>query len=151
MAPQYQRGRSISYDPNVQLYTTIDNMVFGRKMSEGSRTFQISWSEPIDTTQIYTKDPNYWLFSELEQPIANYGDLPLSIIGISQHLAALKPIVYIPHLPYDYDDYTTYILNRSYNHAMVRLDGTISIDSVMGDEEKSELFRVATVTLKEVE
>lgn len=151
MAPQYQRGRSISYEPNVQTYETADGMYFARKMSEGRRTFQVAWTEPIDTTKLYDRDPDYWRFNDLEQPVANYGDAVLSMMGIAQHLAAMKPIVYLPSIPRDYDDYSTLIFNRYYSHAMVRLSGAVSMESVLGNEEDNEMFRLATITLQEIE
>lgn len=151
MSPQYQRGRSISYEPNVQSYETQDGMYFARKMSDGRRTFQVAWTEPVDTTQIFAKNPDYWRFNELEQPIAHYGDAVLSMMGVARHLSEQKPIVYIPALPYDEDTYATYVINRYHSHALVRLSGAISMESVLGDEDSTEMFRLATITLQEIE
>ncbi len=153
MAPQYQRGRSINYEPNVQSYTTNDGMYYARKMSEGRRTFQVAWTEPVDSRTIYELNPDFWQFSNASgaMPIANYGDAVFGMLGIAQHLSEQKPVVYLPSIPEDKDEDGFFIFNRYYNHALVRMSGGVTLESVLGEEEKDEMFRLATVTLVEVE
>ena len=150
VAPQYQRGRVISYEPNIQEQETLDGMFYARKMSNGRRAVSVAWTEPIDSTKLYTKDPNYWQLSSLlgAHPIANYGDAPLNIMGITRELAGVSPLIYLPVIT---KNQNTQLLNRMMDHLYCRIDGGVSITSVLGEEEQDELWRVATVNLVEIE
>jgi len=156
-APQYQRGRSISYSPNIQAQETLDGMFFARKMSEGRRTASIAWTEPIDTTRLFSLSPDYWQISNTAgaQPIANYGD-PYLMNGIFRYLSNREPLVYLPSI--DVAAYRTglagtdeIILNRRAQHMLARTTGEVSVESVIGEEMIDEMFRVATVNLEEIE
>lgn len=153
MAPQYQRGRSINYEPNVQSYMTNDGMYYARKLSDGARTFQVAWTEPVDSRTIYNLNPDFWQYSQASgaMPIANYGDAVFGMLGVAQHLSEQKPVVYLPSIPKDTAEVGFNIFNRYYNHAMVRMSGGVTLESVLGEEEQDEMFRLATVTLIEVE
>ena len=74
MAPQYQRGRSISYDTNVMAYETNEGQYYARKMSNGRRSFRVGWTEPVDTRTIHALNPDYWQFNNTAdaQPVAHY-------------------------------------------------------------------------------
>lgn len=150
MAPQYQRGRSISLEPNIQEMTSLDNMFHSRKLSEGSRTFQIAWTEPVDTRNIMSRTPDYWQLSSTvgSQPVANYGDSPFQMMGIWDYLGNQYPAVYLPSIAKGTDNQ---IFNRYNEHALIRPTGAITIESVIGEEQEDEMFRVATITLIEVE
>ncbi len=150
MAPQYQRGRSISYEPNIQEMTTLDNSFHSRKMSDGSRTFQVAWTEPVDSRNIMSRTPDYWQLSSTvgSQPVANYGDSPFQMMGIWDYLGNQYPAVYLPVLKKDQDNQ---ILNRYHEHALIRPTGALTIESVLGEEQLDEMFRVATITLVEIE
>jgi len=150
MAPQYQRGRSISYEPNIQEMTTLDNSFHSRRLSDGARVFQIAWTEPIDTRNIMSSTPDYWQLSTTvgSQPVANYGDSPFQMMGIWDYLGNQYPAVYLPVLKKGQD---TQILNRYHEHAYIRPTGALTIESVLGEEQQDELFRVATITLMEIE
>jgi hypothetical protein len=149
-APQYQRGRTISYEPNIQEQETLDGMYYARKMSNGRRSISIAWTEPVDTTKLYTKDPNYWQLSSLlgAHPIANMGDSPLNMMGAAKELSGVSPLVYLPVIA---KDTNTQLLNRMMDHLYCRISGGVSIESVLGSEEDNELFRVASVSLVEIE
>ena len=150
MAPQYQRGRSISLEPNIQEETTLDNTFHSRKLSQGSRTFQVAWTEPVDTRNIMSRTPDYWQLSSTvgSQPVANYGDSPFQMLGIWDYLGNQYPAVYLPAIAKGTDNQ---IFNRYHEHALIRPTGAITIESVLGEEQQDEMFRVATITLIEVE
>jgi hypothetical protein len=149
-APQYQRGRSITYEPNIQTEQTLDGMFFSRKMSEGRRTISIAWTEPIDTTRIYSREPDYWQMSSTSGalPVANYGDAPFMMQGIVRYLQNRLPLVYLPLIKKGTDEQ---LQNRLYDHLLCRTTGAISIESVLGEELEDELFRVSTMNLEEIE
>lgn len=149
-APQYQRGRTISFNANIQDETTLDNMFYARQMSNGARRVSLAWTEPIDTTQIEAMDPNYWQLSNTSgaHPVANYGDASMVMMGIARQLNNRIPIVYLPQIEKNQD---SQVLNRRMHHVYCRLDGSVSIESVIGEEGSSEAFRIGTINLIEVE
>ncbi len=156
-APQYQRGRSITFSPNIQAQETLDGMFFSRKMSAGRRTASIAWTEPIDTTRLNELDPDYWQISQSSgaQPIANYGD-PYLMHGIFRYLSNREPLVYLPSIDVaafrtGLDGENEAILNRREQHMLARTTGEVTVESVIGEEMIDEMFRVATVNLEEIE
>ena len=156
-APQYQRGRSITYAPNIQAQESIDGMFFSRKMSNGRRTASIAWTEPIDTTRLNELEPDYWQISQTAgaQPIANYGD-PYLMNGIFRYLSNREPLVYLPSIDVaafriGLDGENEVILNRREQHLLARTTGEVTVESVIGEEMVNEMFRVATVNLEEIE
>lgn len=153
MAPQYQRGRTISFDSNVQAYQTNDGQYYARKMSDGRRTFRIGWTEPVDTRTIHSLNPDYWEFSNDANtlPVAHYGDAVYGMMGIAAYLSEQKPLVYLPSIPYDTEQEEVYLANRYHNQALVRVNGAVSMESVLGEEEENEMFRLSTVNLVEIE
>lgn len=153
MAPQYQRGRTISHSPNIQSVTTLDNQFYARQLSEGSRTYQIAWTEPVDSRQIMELAPDYWQFSNSagSQPVANYGDAPHGMLGLCRYLANRVPVVYLPTMVKSTGDHDIQLFNRYHEHSLVRPTGDVSMESVLGEEQEDEMFRVATVTFTEVE
>lgn len=154
MAPQYQRGRSISYSPNIQSTETLDNMFYSRKLSQGARTFQIAWTEPVDTRTIMELNPDYWQFSTTAGavPVANYGDAPFGMMGLFQYLSNQVPIVYLPAITKSTSTATDIqLFNRFHDHSLVRTTGELTIESVIGEESQDEMFRVANINLQEIE
>ena len=154
MAPQYQRGRSISYTPNIQSTETLDNMFYSRKMSQGARTFQIAWTEPVDTRTIMDLNPDYWQFSTTAGavPVANYGDAPFGMMGLFQYLSNQVPIVYLPSISKSTNSVTDIqVFTRFHDHSLVRTTGELTIESVIGEESQDEMFRVANINLQEIE
>ena len=153
MAPQYQRGRSITHSPNIETVETLDGMFYSRKLSEGRRSFQVAWTEPVDTRDIMALDPDYWQFttSAGAQPIANYGDSPFSMLGLCRYLANQTPVVYLPVIKKSTGSNDSQLLNRYHEHSLVRTEGDVTMESVLGEESLDEMFRVATVNFTEVE
>ena len=153
MAPQYQRGRSITHSPNIETVETLDGMFYSRKLSEGRRTFQVAWTEPVDTRAIMTLNPDYWQFSSTagSQPVANYGDSPFSMLGMCRYLANQTPVVYLPAIKKSTGSKDIQLFNRYHDHSLVRPEGDVTMESVLGEEGVDEMFRVASITLVEIE
>ena len=153
MAPQYQRGRTVSFDANVQAYETNDGQYYARKMSDGRRSFRIGWTEPVDTRDIMALNPDYWQYSTSAdaRPVAHYGDAVFGMLGIAQYMSEQRPMVYLPSLTKQTGEDASELFNRYHNQALVRMSGAVTMDSVLGDEETDELFRLSTVNLVEIE
>ena len=153
MAPQYQRGRNISYLPNTQSSESLDGLFQSRKLSDGRRIASIAWTEAVDTRSIMSISPDYWQYSTTagSQPVANYGDAPFQMMGLIRYLANQTPIVYLPSLKKSTGSDDTQVFNRYHDQMLCRTTGDITIESVLGEEQKDELFRVATMNLEELE
>jgi len=150
-APQYQRGRTITYSPNIQTQSSLDGMFFSRKMSAGRRTASVAWTEPIDTTRLNDLDPDYWQVSSTSgaQPVANYGD-PHLLEGIFRYLNNREPLVYLPSIEKNPTNDQILLTARD-SHMLCRTTGEITVESVLGEERLNEMFRVSTVNLEEIE
>jgi hypothetical protein len=77
------------------------------------------------------------------------------MLGLARKLAGSRdPVVYLPAIDYaaTSGDETRVLTSRQAS-MLCTLDSDISIDHVVGDEFSStgEVFRVASVTLKEIE
>jgi hypothetical protein len=149
MAPQYQRGRIITHEPNLETYETLDGTAYQRKLGDGRKKISLAWTEPIDTTKVIDNDPDFWRIGTAATgsiPVASYGDAPMSVIGMSEILSESQRFVYLPFIK---TGGTFQILNRPMNHLYSRLIGDVSIDSVLGDESVNEVFRVSTINIEE--
>lgn len=149
IAPQYQRGRIITHEPNLETYETLDGTAYQRRLGDGRKKISLAWTEPIDTTKVIDNDPDYWQIGTVASgsiPVASYGDAPMSVIGMSEILSKSERFVYLPFIK---TGGTFQILNRSMNHLYSRLIGDVSIDSVLGSESVDEVFRVSTINIEE--
>ena len=161
VAPQYGRGRSISYEPNTELLEQQDGTLRGRKLGDGRRVLSVAWSDPVDMSAFFpfdsTADPDYFQGRSTigAEAVANYGSVPFDSLGYLREMAgAFRPVVYLPKVPV-MDAVDTWRMMRRYSeHLPGVIDGDISIDHVVGDElsggRSGEAFRVSTVTLREI-
>lgn len=152
-APQYGRGRSITYESNTDIYQTTDNQIKTRVRSIGHRTARISWTDPVDQTTLFESSFDGDYFSTLNTDtqtysIANYGDIPYSMIGLYTYLdGAGKPIVYIPAIK---AGLTKRVLNRYQDFIYGITTSNISIDNVLGDENVDECYRISQIDIREI-
>jgi len=153
------RGRSIEYITNTDTIEQPDGTQRTRVRSKGRRVAQIAWTDGIDITEQYSDTPNlnYWASEDTnELAVANYGSVPFDMLGIAERLrGAHHPVVYLPYIQYattSAEEKRT--LTDRQQSILCTLDSDISIDHVVGDEfdgARGEVFRVASVTLREVE
>jgi hypothetical protein len=159
LAPQYGRGRAIEYITNTTNTLQPDGTQRTRVRSNGHRAVQVAWTDGIDITQQYasTPDLNYWASEDTnQQPVANYGSVPFDLLGIVERLrGAHHPVVYLPYIQYATTVAgETRTLTDKQQAILCTLQSDVSIDHVVGSEfdgTAGEVFRVATLTLEEVE
>tara|TARA_R100000664_G_C2760064_1_gene150711 strand:- start:9247 stop:12510 length:3264 start_codon:yes stop_codon:yes gene_type:complete len=161
VAPSYGRGRSISYEPNTQTFTSLDGTTHTRKLSSGRRIATISWTDGVDISSTFDSDPSpdYWQFSTSggAEPVANYGDAPNMMIGLYNYLGGPdKPIVYIPSFKKSSGGSSDIVLlNRYHEQLYGRTTGSVSIDHIVGSEligdNKGEVFRIGSINIREIE
>jgi hypothetical protein len=154
-SPQYGRGRSITFEPNTEIFEQPDNTVRVRNRGPGRRVARISWSDGVDLRPFYDSniDPDYYKSSQSggAQAVANFGDIPYQLQGVYHYLQGSKPIMYYPSIPVStLSAGDIRIYNRRTQFLYGLTDGALSFDSVLGDELEDEVFRVATVIIREV-
>ena len=155
-APQYGRGRSLTYETNTEIYESPDLGLRTRKRSEGRRTLSVSWSSGVSMHDYYgaSLDPDYWTASSLSgaQPVAAVNDVAYQMEGLYRYLEGARiPTVYLPKI----QRATTSALkiqvhNRREAHLYCYLDSPITYENVLGDEMDNEVLRIGSLTLKEI-
>lgn len=162
VAPQYGRGRTLSFESNTQVFTSLDGTTHTRNFSRGRRTASISWTDGVDTSAVNGTDPNpdYWQFSNSSgaEPVSNYGDAPMVMLGLYDYLrGSNQPIVYLPSFKKSESaGGDVIVLNRRNSMLYGRTTGAVSIDHVIGselqgDKQDGEIFRIASINIAEIE
>lgn len=151
-APQYGRGRSITYQSNTDIIETPDNQIKTRVRSVGHRTARITWSDPVDQTSLFESSFDGDVYNTLNNTsvydIANFGDIPYSLMGLYTYLdGAGKPIVYLPAIE---AGSTSRKLNRYQDFIYGITTSDVSIDHVVGDENEDECFRISQIEIREI-
>ena len=156
-APQYSRGRTLSYTPNVELYQQPDNVIRPHSRSPGRRILSVSWSEGVDTRNFYADaltTMDYWMASDtsLAEPVANVGDIAEQMEGFWRYLnEGEHTTVYCPKIKYASSPaLDVQILNRRHNQILCYPSGEINYENVLGNEMENEVFRVSSVTFNEI-
>tara|TARA_Y100001963_G_scaffold160196_1_gene268874 strand:+ start:5543 stop:8908 length:3366 start_codon:yes stop_codon:yes gene_type:complete len=162
IAPQYARGRSISFTANTQEFEQSDGIIRTRNRGIGKRSYRVAWSEPIDTSAFFpydgSPDPDYWRLgtSAGSQAVASYGGAPYNFLGYIRHIKGTdRPVVYLPKIDYANSlAEEIRVMNRYNQHALCYMGNDVSIENVIGDEflsdNKGEAFRISTISLTEV-
>ena len=156
---QYGRGRTIQIQSGAITIETQDGVRYSREISPPIRVFNLAWTDGIDISQLQGTSPNidYWMSSNQSgaEPIAVNNEAPDLMMGFLRYVqGAVKHFVYLPNIlkSTSLAEDKRY-LNREKEQALVTLEGDVQIEHVVGDElqvESGEVFRIATITLKEV-
>ena len=121
--------------------------------------FNIAWTDGIDISQLQGDEPDidYWMASNQSgaEPIAVQNEAPDLMMGFLRYVqGAKKHFVYLPNISKSTSSSEDKrYLNREKEQALVTLDNDVQIEHVVGDElqnETGEVFRIATITLREV-
>ena len=153
---QYSKGRRISIESGTITSTTPDRTVFSKALAPEQRTVEISWSDGVDQSALYSSDPDPDFFKVSSavgsEPVAVYEDAPFLMEGILRELKGNNaPCIYLPSIN---TNNTVQILNRRDRHMLSLINSDISIDSITGEELGSdgigEVFRVSSISLLEI-
>jgi len=143
---QYGRGRSIEVAPNIDVFTTSNGARRVRALGNSRQSVAISWQDQgIDTKQIWSDPLNAnYVRAATGQPLAAYPAATADQLrGLLEQLQG-DPLVYISKFD---SDMPTMISPLSLLRG--RILGSLTVDSVLGDEEESETVRVAAVIIEE--
>lgn len=156
---QYGRGRTISIESGSISIETQDGVRYSREVKPPTRVFNLAWTDGIDISQLQGDEPDidYWMASNQTgaEPIAVQNEAPDLMMGFLRYVqGAKKHFVYLPNISKSTSSSEDKrYLNREKEQALVTLDNDIQIEHVVGDElqnETGEVFRIATITLREV-
>lgn len=153
IAPQqYGNGRTITHTPGIESSETQDGVIRTRKVHEGYRNLRIAWSQGIDVSELFeATSADFYAATTAggALPISVPADTPYSMINLLRKTdGSSKPIVYLPSIPVSVkQDY----LGNSRNELLYgTIQGEISIEHVIGNENDSEVFRVSTMNIREI-
>jgi hypothetical protein len=156
---QYGRGRTISIESGTTTIETQDGIRYSREVKPPTRVFNLAWTDGIDISQLQGDEPDidYWMASNQSgaEPIAVNNEAPDLMMGFLKYVqGAKKHFVYLPNISKSTSSSEDKrYLNREKEQALVTLDNDVQIEHVVGDElqnETGEVFRIATITLREV-
>lgn len=163
IAPQYSRGRQVTFEANTAEYESPDGVRRARKIGKGKRQFQIQWSDPVDMSSVFPYSavaaPDYYKSSTSvgAKAVSNYGDYPFNIIGYCKRVAGTaNPVVFCPSIAKSTSTGTDVrVLVRDQEGILCTLPNDVSIEHVVGSEFRGlnntgECFRVSTIQLLEI-
>lgn len=153
LAPQqYSNGRTITSTPGIETTETQDGVRRTRKVHDGYRNVRIAWTQGIDVSELYeSTSADYYVGTTAAGglPISAPADTPHSIVGLLRRLdGESKPLVYLPSIPVSTK--TSYLANAREELLLGTIQGDISIEHVIGDENDSEVFRISTMNIREI-
>ena len=124
-----------------------------RTLAPSRRSVTFSWEDGVPTCQVSgdTPDPDYVTLSTSSGalPVASAFDVPLMLRGLAEQINGPSlPVVYLPRLERGPPDST--VLNRRRDFLVGVIDSDIQLDTVRGQENQSELIRVASLRVTEV-
>ncbi len=152
----YSRERNITKTPNVELTTLRDGTRHSYKAGDERRRVRFSWAEGVDVSQIrreYTlpASPDYVTARAGGSPVALRNDSPALMWGLLDRIDGPGiPVVYIPLIEYSQTGGASFD-PRQYARGAIygRTVTPITLETVVGNEEKTEVYRVNTVTIEE--
>lgn len=153
---QYARGRTISRDSGTISEQLLNGTRFSRSVRESQKTIRLSWADPVDITEISTDavDPDYWTaLTSSTDAVATSKDVPLFMLGLLTRLqGTIRPLVYLPKIDRlaSTGSVQADILIREDEQVLAVITSDVTIESVLGNEMDTEIFRVSTITIEEV-
>lgn len=153
IAPQqYSNGRTITSTPGIEASETQDGVRRTRKVHDGYRNLRIAWTQGVDVSEIYdSTSADFYAATTAggALPISAPSDTPYTIAGLLRKQdGETKPLVYLPSMPVSVK--TEYIANAREELLYGTIQGEISIEHVIGDENDSEVFRISTMNIREI-
>ena len=78
-------------------------------------------------------------------------DVGGSLEGMFREVGQHQPFVYLPRVPRSTSSGTdVVVLSRRHQHMAMTLTSPIELESVVGAEDETEAFRVASITAREI-
>lgn len=143
---QYGRGRSLEVAPSVDVFTSSNGARRSRVLAPQRRLITVDWQDQVVDTTLVWSDPAsaaYVRAASGEAPAAYVAATADQVKGLLGQLDG-APLVYLSKLD---ADKPTMISPLSLLRG--RVLGPLTIDAVLGDEEATEVVRIAGFTVEE--
>jgi len=147
---QYSRGITTIGRQNVEIASWVDGTTRATKKGPSAREVTFSWDEGVDASRVQDADalPDYVAGSTSGLAIASRSDVIRTLEGAMSTAAGQeKPVVFFSRIPTGTGGLVT-------NNPRQFVYGRVSSDSrrehVLGDEQATEVDRMATVTVTEI-
>jgi hypothetical protein len=147
---QYGRGRQIVARNNTEQINLPNGEVRARKRGPQAREVEFAWTTGVDATQINQADPvpDYVAAGVGQEPMASLKDTLYLMDGVIRRQGgAGKPVVYFARITADSTDDQT---NNPREFVYGRITGNATRSNILGDEEKTDLDRLNTITIQEL-
>ena len=147
---QYGRGRQVVARNNTELISLPNGQTRARKRGPQAREVEFAWVDGVDASQINRVDPvpDYVASSIGGDPIASLKDsLYLMDSVIARQGGALLPVVYFARIPGASNEEKT---NNPRHFVYGRITGSATRSNILGDEERTDLDRLNTITIAEI-
>ena len=151
---QYSRGRIIETAANTSVVARTDGTSTSTNFGPSQRRVQFAWTDGVDVSSVQgsTPDPDYIKGHSAggALPIATPGETPYQIEGLVNMLDGPdKAVVYLPSIN---KGANPVVLNRRHQFVAGRIESPARLENVVGDEDvdPGEVFRVATVNIREI-
>ena len=156
ISQQYSRGRTQTFNAGSIEDETQDATIRTRTAHDGYRVQRVSWSEGIDISALYDSNPEPDYFQGTSaaggQAIATPAATPTNIFGLARENNNAAALVFLPVISYSSASHE--VLNRYHDTMLCRLQGEVSIEHVLGDENtgnlQGEVFRISSMVLREI-
>lgn len=151
----YSRERNLTKTANVEITTLRDGTRHAYKAGDPRRRVRFSWAEGVDVTQLRSEwggasSPDYVKVAGTGTPAANRHDGPFLMWGLLDRIDGPGlPVVYIPKIDFSQAgapqfDPRQYARGAIYGRTM----SPITLETVLGSEEKDEVYRVNTIEIE---
>ena len=147
---QYGRGRQVVARNNTELIILPNGQTRARRRGPQAREVEFAWTDGVDASQINRVDPvpDYVASSIGGDPIASLKDsLYLMDSVIARQGGAVLPVVYFARIPGASNEEQT---NNPRHFVYGRITGSATRSNILGDEERTDLDRLNTITIQEL-
>lgn len=147
---QYGRGRQIVARNNTETISLPNGQIRARKRGPQAREIEFAWLDGVDASQINKVDPvpDYVAAAIGQEPMASLKDTLYLMDGVIRRQGgAAKPVVYFARIAADTVDDQT---NNPREFIYGRITGSATRSNILGDEERTNLDRLNTITIQEI-
>ena len=148
----YSWGRILEEQWNVEMNEARGGQRMPYQAGPPRRAVEFAWTDGIDVTQIDSNDSDadYMLSTSTGgiEPVAYTRDVLYTVQGVLETLGGpLRPVVYLPAVAKGTPDSET-LTGRS-SAVYGRITSPIRLESILGDENTDEVWRLARMTIEE--
>jgi hypothetical protein len=145
----YSWGRVLEREYNVELNQARGGARSPDEIGPSRRTVEVAWTDGIDVTQVDSDSTtaDYMLSNTGIEPAAYTRDVLYTLEGVQELIGGpLRPVVYLPALQ---KDQASQLLNRQEEAIYGRVVTPVRIETILGDENSTEVLRWSGLRIEE--